>query len=244
MATFVLVHGAWTGAWIWHKVVPILEDRGHEAVTLDLPAHGIDRTPPTDVTLDDYVDRVCEALDARDESVVLVGHSMGGVVVTQTAERRPAAVDTLVYLTAFLPGDGEALVDYSAGDEGSDVGPDLEIDESRGLAILGDDPEAVTAAFYGDCSRSDHALALSLRPMGEPLAGVTTPVDVSPERYGDVRRTYVVCEDDLAISPAVQREMYEKQGVDATASLDASHSPFLSVPAELVDALEAVGLRD
>jgi len=262
MATFVLVHGAWGGAWVWHKVVPLLEDRGHEAITLDLPAHGIDRTPWSEVTLASYVDRVAEALDnAGDEPTVLVGHSLGGVVVTQTAERRPEAIDTLVYLTAFLPVDGQALVDVptdggtasdddhgdgsDAGDDaGDDAGPGTEFDEERGVLVQGNDPEALVARTYADCSRADRELALSLRPREEPLAGVTTPVDVSQERFGSVRRTYVVCERDRAIPPAAQRRMIEDRGVDATASVEASHSPFLSVPVELVDALESVGLPD
>ena len=125
-----------------------------------------------------------------------------------------------------------------------DAGPGTEFDEERGVLVQGNDPEALVARTYADCSRADRELALSLRPREEPLAGVTTPVDVSPERFGSVRRTYVVCERDRAIPPAAQRRMIEDRGVDATASVEASHSPFLSVPVELVDALESVGLPD
>ena len=75
MSTFVLVHGAWHGAWCWEKVVPLLEGAGHEVVTLDLPGHGEDGTPALEVTMESYTDRVVGALDARSEPVVLVGHS-------------------------------------------------------------------------------------------------------------------------------------------------------------------------
>ena len=81
MATFVLIHGAWHGGWCWRKVVPHLEAAGHTVIAPDLPSHGDDPTPAAEVTLDDYVRRVCEILDAQDEPVVLVGHSMGGLLV-------------------------------------------------------------------------------------------------------------------------------------------------------------------
>ena len=89
MATYVLVHGAWHGAWCWFKVIPLLEKRGHKVVALDLPSHGRDKTPTSSVTLQSYADRVCQTLDECSEPVVLVGHSMGGVVITQAAEQRP-----------------------------------------------------------------------------------------------------------------------------------------------------------
>lgn len=74
MTTFVLIHGAWHGGWCWDKVVPLLEQAGHVAVAPDLPSHGADRTPVAEVTLDAYVARVCEILDAQPEPVVLLGH--------------------------------------------------------------------------------------------------------------------------------------------------------------------------
>jgi len=77
MARFVLVHGAWHGAWCWYKVVPALERLGHAVQAIDLPGHGVDRTPLADVTLDAYVDRVGEAIARAGEPVMLVGHFSG-----------------------------------------------------------------------------------------------------------------------------------------------------------------------
>ena len=84
-------------------LVPMLLARGHDVVSFDLPAHGVDTTPPTDVSFEDYVSRVIAAVDAQPEPVVLVGHSMAGLVVAQVTERRPEAVETAVYLSAYLP---------------------------------------------------------------------------------------------------------------------------------------------
>src|SRR5690242_4856292 len=102
MATFVMAHGAWHGGWCWTKVVPLLERAGHAAIAPDLPGHGADTTPAREVTLQAYTDRVCQVALAQAEPVVLVGHSMGGLVISQAAEQCPEAMRTLVYITAFL----------------------------------------------------------------------------------------------------------------------------------------------
>lgn len=237
MSTYVLVHGAWHGAWAWHKVVPRLEAAGHDVITLDLPAHGRDQTPLDEVSLADYVTAVGEVIAAQSEPVVLVGHSFGGVVITQTAEAYPDQIDTLVYLSAFLLDDGETLLEYAEADTDSVVTRNLEVAEEAGYAVVAD--EAVEEAFYADCSAADVTLARSLLRR-EPLVGFVTPVSTSAERFGGVRRVYLGCERDRAITPATQQAMRDTLPPDEVRQLDTSHSPFLSAPETLVDHLQAV----
>src|SRR6201990_523636 len=110
MARIVLVHGAFGGAWSWEPVIPGLEEAGHTVQAIDLPGSGEDHTPVAGVTLDGYTERVWQAL-ASGPPAVLVGHSMGGVVVTQAAARTPEQVERLVYVAAFAPADGQSLLD-------------------------------------------------------------------------------------------------------------------------------------
>lgn len=233
VSTFVLVHGAYHGAWCWYEVQTELESRGHEVVTFDLPAHGIDTTPPGEVTFADYADAVCEVTSECDEPVVLVGHSMSGLVVTQAAEQCPESVDTLVYLTAYLPGDGESMLDLRV--EGSFISENFVVDEDRGVGSI--EPDALEELFYADCSASAVTLARSL-VRTEPIEPLTTPVDISPERFGSVPRVYIRCEEDRAITAEQQRQMIDEQGCETELTLTASHSPFLSIPTETADALE------
>ena len=239
MSTFVLVHGAYHGAWCWYRLKPELESRGHEVVTFDLPAHGIDGTPYAEATLDGYVDRVCEAVDEAGEPPVLVGHSMAGMLITAAAERVPSEIDTLVYLTAYLPGDGESMLDQRS--EASLVTQHFEVDEERGVGWV---PEAwLDEAFYADCGAEDRALARSLvRP--EPIDPISTPVAATDERLGRVRRVYVGCTEDRAITPTQQEAAVEAHGVDLELTLEASHSPFLSMPGATADALETATERE
>lgn len=80
MSTFVLVHGSWHGAWCWERIVPMLEEAGHRVIVIDLPAHGTDHTPLIEVNLKSYTDCLSSVLDKEPEKVILVGHSMAGVV--------------------------------------------------------------------------------------------------------------------------------------------------------------------
>ncbi|KVE35614.1 peptidase M13 [Burkholderia sp. TSV86] len=140
-APFVLVHGAWHGAWAYSRVIPALAAHGHAAIAGDLPAHGANArfpasffkrpldaaafasepSPVASTTLDDYVDHVLHTIDqARalgHERVVLVGHSMGGLAVTLAAERAPQKIAKLVYLAAFMPTAGTTALDYTRGPE-------------------------------------------------------------------------------------------------------------------------------
>jgi pimeloyl-ACP methyl ester carboxylesterase len=234
VTTFVLVHGAYHGGWCWYEVATELEARGHKAVTLDLPAHGVDGTPVEAVTLEDYTARVAEALASTDGKTVLVGHSMAGMVVTQIAEDHPEWVDTLVYLTAYLPGDGESMLDQR--EPGSLISRHFNVDEERGVGWV--DPDALREVFYADVPDARFRLACDLvRP--EPMGPLKTPVSTSEANWGRIRRIYVRCEEDRAITASQQDTMLDRRGADEVFSLEASHSPFLSMPTETVGLLEA-----
>ncbi|UIP01478.1 alpha/beta fold hydrolase (plasmid) [Halobaculum sp. CBA1158] len=234
MTTFVLVHGAWHGAWAWYKVVPRLENAGHEVVAVDLPGHGTDTGPVAEATLEDFVDRVDDAVRETDSRTVLVGHSMAGMVITGVAERSPEAVDALVYLSAFLPESGESLLDYAQTDEESVVTRNFQLDEEAGLTTVADD--AIDESFYADCSPEDVTLARSLlRP--ESLAAMSAPVETTEDQFGSVRRVYVSCTADRAITPEAQERMYEALPCAEVHTLDTSHSPFLSAPGRTAEVL-------
>ncbi len=237
MASFLLIHGAWHGAWCWYKVIPELRARGHRALAIDLPGHGVDRTALADVTLDAYARRVGEALHAFDEPAVLVGHSMGGIVITEAAERFAERVAGLVYLTAIVLKNGEAMLDnpvkasppaFMAGFQRRDDG--ISIDYARA---------ALKEAFYADCSDSDVALAeLCLVPQASAV--MSEPITCTPERWGSLRRSYITCADDRALTLDGQRAMLARVGIDHVVAMTGSHSPFFAQPQALAGHLEAL----
>jgi len=234
MATFLLVHGAWHGGWAWQRVAPLLESAGHRVDVLDLPGHGDNPALVSEMTLDANARLVADRVEAAGEPVVLVGHSMGGISITQAAELVPERIATLVYVCAFLPGDGQSLAQLADGDPATLVLPNLVVDEAAGTCVVKHD--ALQAAFFGECSDEDAAWAIS-QVVPESLAVVGTPVRITEERAGSVPRVYIECEHDRAIGIARQRQMWADRPCAQVFTLDADHSPFLSRPVELAEHL-------
>jgi pimeloyl-ACP methyl ester carboxylesterase len=230
MSTFVLIHGSGNGGWCWDKVVPLLTQAGHEVIAPDLPGHGDDKTPVGEVSLQSCVDRVVEILDTQSEPVILVGHSTGGLTITQTAEQRPSMVRVLIYLSAFLLRNGERCVDVNDPES-----------LARGSLVTPKDKgnERAKEVFYNDCSEEDIARAQSLL-VPPPLQIAFTPVATSEDNFGRVPRYYIECLRDRAITHSCQRRMYTAIPCERVFTLDTSHSPFLSAPQALVDHLLAI----
>lgn len=242
MARLVLVHGAFAGAWKWSRLVEPLEAAGHTVETLDLPASGEDQTPVADVTLDAYVDRVSAQLDRRPEPAVLVPSSMGGVVSTQTAALHPEKVAAIVYVAAFVPQDGQSLLDLTRLPEGA-------TDELQaGMVIEGDPPtasltyEVSGSAEFAECSEEDLAWAFpQIRP--QPVVPFAQPVQIPEGTFDEIPRAYVLCTHDRSIPPALQRRMVAENGIEDVIELDADHSPMISRTAELAKAVDQLVTR-
>lgn len=230
---FVLVHGAWHGAWCWHRLTPLLEAGGARVVAPDLPGHGDDRTPAAEVTMEAYVDRVAEAVDACDGPVELVGHSMGGMVISAVAERIPERIAGLTYLCAFMPRDGDVLGALGAEDEHAELNAAIRPGPEKGTLIVA--PE-VGPVFYDDCPEADAEDALA-RLVPQPIAPLQTPVHVSEANFGRVPRAYVLCTKDRAVSPRMQRVLIDRVPCEPVIELASNHSPFLSMPEALAGAL-------
>jgi pimeloyl-ACP methyl ester carboxylesterase len=236
MARFVLVHGAYGGAWCWDEVRAPLEAAGHTVETLDLPGSGDDQTPVEGATLESYAGRVCDVLGNRAEPAVLVGHSMGGVVVTQAAGQCPDKIASLVFVCAFMPASGQSLVDLAGQPEGADdqIQANLVVEGDPPVAVLSDD--AVAEAIYNCCSPGQRALGVS-RNRPQPVAPFVTPVAVDDDALAEIPRSYVLTTKDHSIPPALQRRMISEHPCEHVVELETDHAPYLSAPGDLVAAL-------
>lgn len=234
MSTYLLIHGSWHGAWCWYKVLPRLRAAGHNAIAIDMPGRGADRRPAAEVSMHDYVEAIGRVLDESEEPVVLVGHSRGGIAISQAAEARSARVRRLVYLAAFLVPDGETILPLALTDSDSLVLPSLELNQAEGWDMLRS--EAFRDALYADCSEEDVALAHSLLSP-EPIGPTNTPLSLSDGGFGSIPRSYIELLEDRAVSPSLQRRMLEAMPCDEVISLEASHSAYFSRPGELARAI-------
>lgn len=233
----MLVHGGCHGGWCWENVVPLLENEGHTAVAPDLPGHGDDNTPISQVTLQDCANRVCEAISGQSEPVILVGHSLGGRTVSQAAEQCPAKISTLVYLTAVLLRSGETSSPTPEGVDTTLLARNLILSDDGSYVSIRD--EAIKEIFYHDCTDEDVAWAKSML-VPEATVILQTPINVTEERYGRIPRVYIECLQDRAIVPEEQKLMYTRTPCQRVISMNTAHSPFLSAPAELAGHLMSI----
>lgn len=239
MARFVLVHGAFGGAWCWEPVTAPLEAMGHTVEALDLPGGGDDQTPVKGVTLESCAARVSAVLEERPEPAVLVGYSMGGAVITQAAASCPERVASMIFVCAFMPADGQSLLDLTHLPEGQDdlIQASLVIEGDPPVAVLPADATAV--AIYNRCTEEQRAWAVARR-RPQPVAPFADPVHVDASVLASIPRSYVLTRHDNSIPPALQRRMIREHPCASVVELDADHAPFLSATDELVAALDAL----
>ncbi len=236
MVRFVLVHGAFGGAWCWQPIIAPLESAGHTVEAFDLPGAGDDQTSVEDVTLASCAHRVCEVLARRPEPAVLVGHSMGGVIITQAAASCPERVASLVFVCAFMPSHGQSLLDLTRLPEGKDdmIQANLVIEGDPPVAVL---PEEATAqAIFNCCPPERTAWAVAQR-RPQPVAPFATPVSIDEAVLAAIPRYYVLCTQDRALPPALQRRMIREHPCRKVVELDTDHAPFFSATDELAAAL-------
>jgi pimeloyl-ACP methyl ester carboxylesterase len=235
--TFGLVHGAWHGAWCWDLVVGELHRRGHQTVAVDLPCED----PAAGAH--EYARVVLDALGDADD-VVMVGHSLGGLIIPVVAERlaergRPAS--GMVFVAGLLPSIGASFDDGRADD------PDRLMPGLGAGQIAYEDgssswqPQAAIATMYPDAPPElAEWAAARLRRQQWRVTQEVTPLRSWPA----VPVTVVACGTDAVVNPDwVRRAARVRFGAEAVV-LPGDHAPFLTRPAELVDVLEVASAAD
>ncbi|GAB3926421.1 alpha/beta fold hydrolase [Larkinella terrae] len=236
--TYVLVHGAWQAPYVWNAVRSDLIKKGNQVVVVELPGHGTEKTPLHTLSLDVYRDKVIDAMSNVNGKVILVGHSMGGMVITNVAEKVPAKISKLVYIGAFLPASGQSLEELSQLDPGSKLGPSLVL--SADHLSLDVKKEDLTNLFIKDGTQADKDLVVS-NYRAEPSIPFGNKVTLTKENFGAVDKVYIKTLQDIVISPGFQDSMIAKAGIKTVYTVNTSHSPFLAQPQAVSELLLKIG---
>ncbi|KAK3416145.1 hypothetical protein EUGRSUZ_H01981 [Eucalyptus grandis] len=248
---FVLVHGACHGAWCWYRVATLLESSGHKVTALDMAASGVNPKQARDLnSIVEYVEPLFEFLEGlhQEEKVILVGHSMGGLVLSMAMERFPEKVDVAIFAAAFMPGPELSIRSIREENERRfenrmDMAYAFDDGPSRPPTSMLFGFDVLSSKLYQLSPPEDLTLASYLvRPFrlypDEARMEEEAAAAVTKGKYGTVRRVYIVCDQDLAIKEDVQRWMVEMNPPDEVKVISGSdHMVMFSKPHELCDAL-------
>ncbi|MFS2159324.1 alpha/beta fold hydrolase [Pseudomonas sp. Pseusp122] len=232
-----LVHGAFEDASIWGQTQKQLQVDGYKVITVDLPGRPSNPLAADKTSLDLYRDTVIKAIAKESQPVVLVGHSFGGIVISAVAEAEPARIKQLIYLAAYLPKDGQSLLQLAGTDPDSKMGQFVQVDKQRGVASIAHDARAELFANDGPDALKKAIPDLILDESVTPLG---TPVHLTAAHFGAVKKAYIHTTQDHVISPALQASMVNNGHVEQQATLDSGHTPFLTHPVELAQAIEKI----
>ena len=231
MADFVLVHGAWHGAWCWSRVLPPLWAAGHRAFAVTLTglgerAHLLSKS----ITLDTHIADVAQVIEAEELlDAVLVGHSYGGMVITGVADRLSARLRHLVYLDAVVPLPGES---WSSGHS-----PETQAARRQVIADTGVLPPPDPAAF--GLTGADRAW-VARRQTPQPGRVYDAPLHFDAAQLAALPRTFIDCNSPALATIALMRTRVRTEPGWSLAEIATGHDAMVSAPQALVDILLAI----
>lgn len=225
---FVLIHGGQQGAWVFDRLVDSLEDRGHQALALDMPAHDANAGAA------EYAETIAKSLAHVRDDVVLVGHSMGGLTIPLVPQLRP--VRRLVFVCAAYPEPGRSHFEVKLEEPGENVssGPSAAWEQPGDFHVLPRD--AARELFFHDCAPDLQDWALDrLRLQAEKPLREKTPLISWP----DFPRTLIIATEDRCIPLDSARRTARRLFDEEPLELPGGHCLSLSQPDLLADALVA-----
>lgn len=232
MATFLLVHGGCHGAWCWGRVIHNLQNLGHRGMALDLPGHGLDRTPRQNVTFNNYIEKLCEFIEEKDLSnLVLVGHSLAGIILSEVASKFPERIQHLIYLAGFVLDEGESGIEIIPANRRQEY---LDMANQSPENSISMDFETVHWRFLNDLDR-ENALKIYARLTPQPFGVYLQASSVSLASLSQ-RLTYIICTNDHTMSYKLCT-LLAKKLVGDTYEIESDHDAMLSHPEELTDLL-------
>jgi pimeloyl-ACP methyl ester carboxylesterase len=233
--TFVLVHGSWQGAWSWDGVRDHLRAHGHRVIAPALPGRGGVGEDRSWIGHDDNVAAVLAAIDADGaDPVVLAGHSLGGVTISQVADQRPDRIARLIYCAAFVLNDGESA---------ADVMPEQMRTAITGLSTTRPDraipmPWEFWRQNFIQTASEQLARESHERLVPDPYRPVFEPVKLRRPVHRELPASFVAFTQDKTMPPGFwQPGMSGRLNDGAVIEIDGDHQMLLSAPGPLADAL-------
>ncbi|KAB2635762.1 esterase PIR7B-like [Pyrus ussuriensis x Pyrus communis] len=239
---FVLVHGSCFGAWSWYKLVTLIRSSGHNVTALDLAASGVDPRQAKDLrSISDYLKPLKDFMEAVDGKVILVGHSLGGLAISQAMERFPNKISVAIFVTASMPGPAFNISSlnkefFRRRDSLLDSRYTYDQGPSNPPTTLIFGPVFLASRVYQLSPTEDVALgSMLMRPVRLfSEEDLSKEIKLTNEKYGSVNRVYVISDGDLVGKKDFQRWMIKKNRPKSVVEIAGSdHMVMISKPLEL-----------
>jgi len=239
--TFVFIHGAWAGSWVWDALKPELEAAGHRVLALDMPGNPQHPAAPDAISMAGCMAHIAAACAEIEGPLLLVGHSGGGVIATQAAEMLAERVAGVAYLAGMMLPSGLGFAELTTElmqchPEAAGIWPHLHWAEDRQSSTV--PPEAVCEIFLQDLPR-DQAMAAAQRFCSQPEGTRVLVAEWTAERFGRLPRLYVEATEDRSVVLAAQRKMQALVPGAQVVSLACGHVPQVVQTAAVAEALLA-----
>lgn len=231
MTNFLLIHGAMRGAWLWDKLMPLLMKGGGNPIAIDLPGHGDRVGEGSFASMSTYIDDVIQFIRKENlRDLVLVGHSMSGIVISKVAEEVPERIKHLVYLAAVVPRNNEALIDLLTK-ERQEVIRNL---HGKAKEIFGN-LETLRPMYFTDLEGEEKEFYLrQLTP--QPLAVFFEKIHFKQFPKIPIAMTYLLGLKDKTLPPELTKRFAERLGITPI-EIDAGHDLMVSRPDEVAKIL-------
>lgn len=236
---YVLVHGAWGAGWEFNEVRKLLSADGSIVHAPDLPGHGDNKKAISEVTLAAYVEHVKNVINQINGKVILVGHSLGGAVISQVAEDIPSKIDRLIYVAAILPRAGDSAVGLIESDEHGQLLSKLIFSEDQSYVTLSE--KTVEELFLHDVEDKQRVAHLipefMVKQAVEPFGA---KANLTEDGFGSVAKYYIRATQDKVLSQELQDRMIAHWDVEKVFTLNSGHFPLTSIASKLTDVIQEI----
>ncbi|XVE49140.1 hypothetical protein DITRI_Ditri01bG0058400 [Diplodiscus trichospermus] len=251
---FVLVHGSCHGAWSWYKLVPLLKSAGHNVTAIDLAGSGLDPQQVNTLrSISDYIKPLREFMASLpdQEKIVLVGHSLGGLAISQAMERFPEKISVSIFVTALMPGPTfniSTLTQKAFNQLDSQMDNRYTNDDGPNnpptTFIFG--PLYLSSKVYQLSPPEDRALARMLvRPIRlYSVQDMSREIALSEKKYGSVNRVFIISEKDMVSKKDLVLWMIQKNPPHQVEEIKGSdHMVMMSKPVELCNLIISIAMK-